>query len=75
MSIFSLLTFWLLHNLLLRILKLMKDCAIKYLSSGRLVAVRPMKRRKSFLKIQAWIIRGRNLLLKTIESDGELPDF
>lgn len=70
---YSLFTFKPYYNLHLGVSKLVKQCMVKYLSSDGLVAGGPVKGRKPFLKIRERILRGCNLLLETIEGDGELP--
>lgn len=70
---YSLFTFKALHNLHLGLSKLVREYRVEVLFSDRPVAKGPVKWRWSYLKFQALVRRGCNLLRKMIKIDVELP--
>lgn len=69
-SVFGLEPLYIPH---LEISKLVNEGTVSYLLSKRLRTGEVQCKLTSFVKISSWILRGCNLLLRDIDSDGELP--
>lgn len=64
-----------LHNVHLKISKLLEEYAMSYLLSNRLITERKQREGKWFVKIPAGLLRGCNLFLSTIEIDGGFQEL
>lgn len=62
----------LVHNLRLKLSKMIKHCMVSYLSSDKYRAGMGQKGRKSFVEIRARILRSSKLVLSLMEVEVEL---